>query len=70
MNRKRRAAMFTLLLFCFLVLATARRARSQDVPRYKVDPFWPKEYQLILKATCIQARWAQVSAFQKFVLQK
>jgi hypothetical protein len=30
-------------LCCLLALAAVPAARGQNVPRYKVDPFWPKE---------------------------
>src|SRR5882724_3174020 len=29
-------------LCALLALATARETRAQDVPLYKVDPYWPK----------------------------
>jgi DNA-binding beta-propeller fold protein YncE len=32
-----------IVLCCFFVLAAGPMSRAQDVPRYKVDPSWPKE---------------------------
>jgi len=37
------AKAFVSVVFCFFALAAGTAARAQDVPRYKVDPLWPKE---------------------------
>jgi hypothetical protein len=34
---------FALMILGFLALAAVPQAQGQAVPRYKVDPFWPKE---------------------------
>ena len=34
----------SIALFCFLSLAAAPLMQAQAPPRYKVDPYWPKEY--------------------------
>jgi hypothetical protein len=34
---------WSISLCCCLILSLGLTLRAQDVPRYKVDPFWPKE---------------------------
>ena len=43
MNCKMRIKLFVLSFSCLLVSAVAPQSRAQDVPRFKVDPYWPKE---------------------------
>lgn len=39
-NRNR---VFSVFLACISILSLGLTTRAQDLPRYKVDPFWPKE---------------------------
>jgi hypothetical protein len=45
MQRTRiRAVGLSITALCFLGLVAAPMMRAQAPPRYKVDPYWPKEY--------------------------
>ena len=43
MNSKMRIKLFLISLSCLLVSAVVPRSQAQDAPRFKVDPYWPKE---------------------------
>jgi hypothetical protein len=43
MNSKTRIQLLVLSLACLLAPAVVPRSQAQDVPRFKVDPYWPKE---------------------------